>query len=172
VALERTIWGKAMRRWAMHSWLCLLGLMLSGVAGASVPLLPQPRQISVFDGLPSNRVNAIAEDRRGYLWIATRDGLARYDGVGFRVWRTGEGLRDDFVWSVHVDADDRVWIGTSKAGLAMLDGDRDRFTWHDRATRPEMASTSASAPRAKAASRRSRTKAGRATCRAASRKRR
>ncbi len=129
-----------MRRWAMHSRLCLLGLMLSGVAAASVPLLPQPRQISVFDGLPSNRVNAIAEDRRGYLWIATRDGLARYDGVGFRVWRTGEGLRDDFVWSVHVDAADRVWVGTSKAGLAMLDGDRDRFTWYDRASWPEMAS--------------------------------
>ncbi len=128
-----------MRRWAMHSWLWLF-CMLAGAAGASVPQLPQPRQVSVFDGLPSNRVNAIDEDRQGYLWIATRDGLARYDGVGFRIWRVGDGLHDNFVWSVHVDARDRVWIGTSTAGLAMLDADREQFTWYDRATQPEMAS--------------------------------
>lgn len=128
-----------MRGWWTCLLLCLLWLP-AGVAAASMPQLPQPRQISVFDGLPSNRVNALAEDRRGYLWIATRDGLARYDGVGFRIWRVGEGLRDNFVWSVHVDAADRVWIGTSTSGLAMLDVDREHFTWYDRATRPEMAS--------------------------------
>ena len=127
-------------RWARWIWLCLLLAGLGGVASAAGPELPQPRQISVFDGLPSNRVNAIAEDRQGYLWVATRDGLARYDGVGFRVWQVGEGLRDNFVWTVHVDAADRVWIGTSSAGLARLDPDRERFTWYDRATRPEMAS--------------------------------
>lgn len=128
-----------MRRWAMCFWLCLL--WMPACPGFAVgPQLPQPRQVSVFDGLPSNRVNAIAEDRQGYLWIATRDGLARYDGVGFRVWRVGEGLRDNFIWSVHVDGRDRVWIGTSSAGLARLDADRESFTWYDRATRPEMAS--------------------------------
>ncbi len=128
-----------MRRWARCFWLCLLA-GLAGVASPAGPELPQPRQLSVFDGLPSNRVNAIAEDRQGYLWIGTRDGLARYDGVGFRVWQVGEGLRDNFVWTVHVDARDRVWVGTSTAGLARLDPDRERFTWYDRSTRPEMAS--------------------------------
>ena len=130
-----------MRRRAIHRWfgLCCL-LLLAGVAGATVPLLPQPRQISVFDGLPSNRVNGIAEDGQGYLWIATRDGLARYDGVGFRNWRVGEGLRDNFVWAVHVDARDRVWVGTYSAGVAVLDADRSGFRWYDRQTRPEMAS--------------------------------
>ena len=127
-----------MRRWAMGIWLCLL--WIPGVAPGAGTQLPQPRQISVIDGLPSNRVNALAEDRQGYLWIATRDGLARYDGVGFRVWRVGEGLRDNFVWSVHVDALDRVWIGTASAGLARLDPDRGDFSWYDRAGQPEMAS--------------------------------
>lgn len=103
-------------------------------ASAGLPETPRPRQFTVADGLPSNRINAIAQDRRGYLWIATSDGLARFDGVGFRVWRAEQGLRDNFVWSVHVDAQDRVWIGTRTAGLAMLDVDRRRFVWIDRGT--------------------------------------
>ncbi|HRP71868.1 MAG TPA: two-component regulator propeller domain-containing protein [Luteimonas sp.] len=107
-------------------------------AGAAEPLgapqLPMPRQLSVFEGLPSNRINALAEDRQGYLWIATRDGLARYDGVGYRVWHVGDGLRDNEIWTVFVDDQDRVWIGTRNAGLAMLDARRRTFTHYDRAS--------------------------------------
>ncbi|WP_394001163.1 ATP-binding protein [Luteimonas sp. WGS1318] len=100
--------------------------------------IPQPRQIGVLDGLPSSRVNAIAEDRQGYLWIATRDGLARYDGVGFRIWRIEDGLHDNYVWSVHVDARDRVWIGTRGGAVSMLDTDRGRFTHYTQASHPQM----------------------------------
>ncbi|WP_202844319.1 sensor histidine kinase [Luteimonas saliphila] len=111
-------------------------------AGAplAAPQLPMPRQLSVYDGLPSNRINALAEDRQGYLWIATRDGLARYDGVGFRVWRVGDGLRDNHVWTVFVDDRDRVWIGTQNAGLSMLDAQRRGFTHFDRSSHPQIAS--------------------------------
>ena len=99
---------------------------------AAPPQLPMPRQLSVYDGLPSNRINALAEDRRGYLWIATRDGLARYDGVGYRVWRVGDGLNDNHVWTVFVDDHDRVWIGTQNGGLAVLDAQRRGFVHYDR----------------------------------------
>ena len=71
-------------------------------ACAGLPETPRPRQFTVADGLPSNRINAIAQDRAGYLWIATSDGLARFDGVAFRVWRAEQGLRDNFVWSVEM----------------------------------------------------------------------
>src|SRR5687768_12277643 len=67
-----------------------LVLLLAGMATgahAGLPETPRPRQLSVADGLPSNRINGIAEDRSGYLWIATSDGLSRYDGVDFRTWR-------------------------------------------------------------------------------------
>ena len=112
--------------------LCCLAWMAPARAG--LPETPQPQQLTVADGLPSNHINGIAEDAFGYLWIATSDGLARYDGIGFKVWRVGEGLRDNFVWSVHVDARNRVWIGTSHAGLAMLDVDRGRLRWYDQAS--------------------------------------
>ena len=94
-------------------WL-LLAVATSWPAHAAIPETPRPRQITVADGLPSNRINGITEDQNGYLWIATSDGLARYDGIGFRIWRAEHGLRDNFVWAVHVDARNRVWIGTAK----------------------------------------------------------
>jgi signal transduction histidine kinase/streptogramin lyase len=118
----------------------LLGLYLAAClpVHAGLPETPQPQQLTVADGLPSNRINDIAEDAFGYLWIATSDGLARYDGIGFRVWRVGQGLRDNNVWAVHVDARNRVWIGTGNAGLAMLDVDRKTFRYYDRKSDPRI----------------------------------
>ncbi|WP_119719104.1 hybrid sensor histidine kinase/response regulator [Cognatilysobacter tabacisoli] len=118
----------------------LLGIALwSGPTGhghAGVPETPRLRQLTVADGLPSNRINGIAEDRSGYLWIATSDGLARYDGARYRIWRSEDGLGDSFVWSVHVDARDRVWVATASAGLVMLDASRTPALRFDRRRTP------------------------------------
>lgn len=121
-------------------WVCcsLWAGVVWAQEAAMTASIPQPRQIGVLDGLPSNRVNGIAEDRQGYLWIATRDGLARFDGVGFRTWRVEDGLLDNLVWSVHVDALDRVWLATSRGALSMLDAERTRFTHYTRDTHPQI----------------------------------
>ena len=120
--------------------LVVAAMLAGGHAHAGLPETPRPRQFTVADGLPSNRINDIAQDRAGYLWLATSDGLARFDGVSFRIWRVEQGLRDNFVWSLAIDAQDRVWIGTRSAGLAMLDARRERFTWYD-ATTPGVGAT-------------------------------
>ncbi len=127
-----TGWGAAIKRtaWVCAAWLCAFAWQLPA-ARAGLPETPRPRQLTVADGLPSNTINRVAEDRHGYLWVATSDGLARYDGVGYRVWRREQGLRDNFVWAVHVDAANRVWIGTSEAGLAMLSPDRKQFRYYN-----------------------------------------
>ncbi len=117
----------------------LLGLLaLTGAATAKVPATPQPRQLTVADGLPSNTVNDFAEDAHGYLWLASSDGLARFDGRNYRIWRIEDGLRDNFIWSVHVDARNRVWLGTENAGLVMLTADRRRFHFYDHRGYPQL----------------------------------
>ncbi|WP_460726552.1 ATP-binding protein [Lysobacter rhizosphaerae] len=120
-----------------------LVLFIAGMAAgahAGLPETPRLRQFTVADGLPSNRINGIAEDRAGYLWIATSDGLVRHDGVDFRTWRVEQGLHDNFVWSVNVDARNRVWFGTHQAGLGVLDAERRHFRYYSRGNTPAMAS--------------------------------
>ncbi|MEG0192570.1 MAG: two-component regulator propeller domain-containing protein [Stenotrophomonas sp.] len=119
----------------------LLVLLLCCLAPAAAqPVPPSPRQVTVFDGLPSNTVNRMAEDRYGYLWIATNDGLARYDGRNYRIWRSEDGLRDNRIWSVLVDARNELWIGTENAGLVRMSADRRQLRFYDRSSQPLMGS--------------------------------
>ena len=120
--------------------LCCALLWLAPQAAADVPATPQPRQLTVADGLPSSAINAFAEDHTGYLWLASRDGLARYDGRNFRIWRAEDGLRDNQLWSLHVDAANRLWVGTQNTGLVMLSADRRSFSFFDKQHYPQIGS--------------------------------
>lgn len=125
-------------------WRFIAGVMvIAGVLLADAraqPVPPTPRQLTVFDGLPSNTVNRMAEDRQGYLWIATNDGLARFDGRNYRIWRAEDGLRDNQIWTVMADARNQLWIGTENAGLLRMSADRQSIDFFDRTRQPLMAS--------------------------------
>jgi signal transduction histidine kinase/ligand-binding sensor domain-containing protein/ActR/RegA family two-component response regulator len=73
----------------------------------------------------------LAQDRDGFIWIGTADGLARYDGVGFRVYRHDAvgpaSLSGDDVTALFVDRDNRIWCGGEDAGLNLLDTGRREF---------------------------------------------
>ncbi len=112
-------------------WALLVVAMLATATAHAAGEIPRPRQLSVADGLPSNNVSDMAEDREGFLWLATSDGLARYDGTGFRIWRAEDGLADSFLWGVDIDSQGRVWMGTRFAGLLRYDPATGRF--HDTA---------------------------------------
>ncbi len=118
----------------------LLLILFALVPAQAQPVAPTPRQVTVFDGLPSNTVNRMAEDRYGYLWIATNDGLARYDGRNYRIWRSEDGLRDNRIWTVLVDAHNELWIGTENAGLVRMSADRRQLRFYDRSSQPLMGS--------------------------------
>src|SRR5690606_16915055 len=114
----------------MFRKVAIIGLLviatLAAPAWARLPETPRLRQLTVADGLPAHVIHALAGDRSGYLWIGTADGLARYAGVGFRVWREEDGLPANAVSGLYVDADDRLWVATT-AGLVLLDREHGRF---------------------------------------------
>ena len=94
-------------------------------------LNPYFRSLGLAEGLPSSEVAKIVEDREGFIWIGTHDGLVRYDGVGFRVYRHDDSdpgsISSDDVAIVFVDRDNRIWCGGESSGLNMLDVARSGF---------------------------------------------
>jgi ligand-binding sensor domain-containing protein/signal transduction histidine kinase len=71
------------------------------------------------DGLPQNTVRAIRQTRDGYLWLATEEGLARFDGVRFTVFDTASTpeLPVGFVNALFEDRAGTLWIGSNGGGL-------------------------------------------------------
>jgi signal transduction histidine kinase/ligand-binding sensor domain-containing protein len=115
--------------WMLAAALAASSPDVSGSAAAksvatTLPATPYFRTLSVTDGLPSNHVYKIVEDRQGFLWIGTHDGLARYDGVSVRVWQhdasDADSIGSNEVQAVYVDRDNRIWCGGDN-GISVLD---------------------------------------------------
>ena len=114
----------------MCGWLMCAAASLVHAAPA-LHATPLFRKFGVAEGLPSSSVHQIAQDRQGFLWIATVDGLARYDGVGFRVYRhdpnDAASIAGNDVTTIFIDRDDRIWCGLESHGLDVLDASRRTF---------------------------------------------
>jgi ligand-binding sensor domain-containing protein/signal transduction histidine kinase len=78
------------------------------------------------DGLPQNSVIAMVQSRDGYLWLGTRNGLARFDGVRFTVFDENNtpGLPSSPIVHLFEDREENLWIGTETGGAAMVKGGR------------------------------------------------
>ena len=114
-------------------------LATPAVATAPSTVLPTPqfRRYATSDGLPSSSVYAVVQDRDGAIWFGTKGGIARYDGVDFKVFRhlanDPGSLHDNGIASLLFDRDGRLWAGGLEAGLNRYDAASDKFThWeHD-----------------------------------------
>jgi signal transduction histidine kinase/ligand-binding sensor domain-containing protein len=86
---------------------------------------------SVESGLSQSTVRGICRDRQGFIWIATGDGLNRFDGYTFQQFHHQPGdsasLPDDDVWAVETDFAGTLWVGTT-GGLASYNPATRRFT--------------------------------------------
>src|SRR5215510_12488426 len=71
------------------------------------------------NGLPQNTASSVLQTRDGYLWIATYDGLVRYDGVRFTTFDKGNTpvLRSTQFFHLFEDREGTLWAGTSDGGV-------------------------------------------------------
>lgn len=94
------------------------------------PRQPTPEHLSVEDGLSNAFVWDILQDRQGFLWFATEDGLNRFDGYEFTIFRHhGSGtISHNTVWSLLEDQAGALWVGTYGGGLNKFDRASQTFT--------------------------------------------
>src|SRR5215475_13137064 len=89
------------------------------------------RTYSTSDGLSQATAKAIAQDRDGFIWVGTQDGLNRFDGYGFRTYRHDRNdpwsLTQNHVWALAADPDGSLWVGTQAGGPNRYDPALDRF---------------------------------------------
>ncbi len=102
---------------------------------------PRFERVSIQQGLSQSSANAIVQDSLGFLWVGTQDGLNRYDGYAFKVYRhdpqQAGSLSSSFVWALHLDRQENLWAGT-EGGLERFDRGRDVFVhYRRRSDRPE-----------------------------------
>ncbi len=99
----------------------LLIFILSAVSLSSRCQTYPYREYTIDDGLPQSETMAVFQDSRGYIWIPTRNGLARFDGQTFISYMRKDGLPSNIVTQVMEDRAGIVWVVTAK-GLARFNG--------------------------------------------------
>jgi len=102
---------RALRNFASGSF--ILAMLLGAL---SLDICPQTQSRfktwNTENGLPQNSVQAIAQTPEGYIWIATRDGLARFDGIRFKIFQKSNTpeLPTNRLWDLFADDYGRLWV--------------------------------------------------------------
>ncbi len=84
-------------------------------------------QLNSNNGLSSEEVRNIFQDKKGYMWFLTREGLNRYDGYELKIYKPGEESLDFNSASFECICEDslnRLWLGTSEKGVLIFDVDK------------------------------------------------
>lgn len=88
------------------------------------------------DGLPSNAIYKSILDNHGFLWVATDNGIAKFDGKNFKIYSTSQGLPDNEITDIFIDSSNRIWVTPFRRTAAYYNPVKDRFENED--TDPEL----------------------------------
>ncbi len=86
------------------------------------------KHLNADNGLSHNSVYCIHEDKYGYIWIGTRNGLNRYDGSNYKTYLNGDrNFKGNIINFIYEDSDGDLWIGTRDGGLNLYNWEDDVF---------------------------------------------
>ena len=120
----------------MKRLILLLTLFLQmAIVSAASQLQLSSRQISTRDGLSGNTINELLQDHEGYIWIATNNGLSRYDGysiVNYTTIDNGQGEAERIGRIVYDTSEQLLWLSTAIYTNACYDLQKKQFVnWSD-----------------------------------------
>lgn len=88
--------------------------------------------LTTDNGLSQSDINTIYQDKQGFMWFGTHDGLNRYDGYNFSVFKpeinNKKSISSNLIWKIVEDNQNRLWIGTTGGGLNCFDKKRESFS--------------------------------------------
>jgi ligand-binding sensor domain-containing protein/anti-sigma regulatory factor (Ser/Thr protein kinase) len=117
-----------MRIFLLHIFIACCLLFMGG------PAFSQSTQTifySTKDGLPSNSIYRAILDNHGFLWIATDNGIAKFDGKNFKTYTTAQGLPDNEITDIFIDSSHRIWVTPFRRTTAYYNPVKDRFENED-----------------------------------------
>ncbi len=107
----------------LRTFFCLIGLLISISLHGQVG--NRYERLSTASGLSQSSIYKIIQDKKGFLWFATADGLNRYDGHNFKIFRNDPSdpstLSGSDIFSIIEDDEGNLWVGTRSSGLNHLD---------------------------------------------------
>jgi ligand-binding sensor domain-containing protein/serine phosphatase RsbU (regulator of sigma subunit) len=87
--------------------------------------------LSLENGLSQSTVNTILQDNFGFIWAGTQDGLNRYDGYEFKIFRHSRrdtnSIKDNHVRSLFLDSEGLIWVGSDRSGISVFDYRKQNF---------------------------------------------
>ena len=130
-AMRRAPWTRSRYLLAyIFSWFLTVPVGITAVAQSPGDI--RFEHLSIESGLSSNNVQCIVQDEVGYLWFGTYDGLNRYNGYSFDIYKSHPAdstrLKDSNIYSMLIDRRGQLWIGTKYGGLSRFDASTGSFT--------------------------------------------
>jgi signal transduction histidine kinase/ligand-binding sensor domain-containing protein/DNA-binding response OmpR family regulator len=110
----------------------LFSILCLPVMVRSQPALIKFSHLSTNSGLSQSNVTCIIQDKLGFIWLGTQNGLNKYDGYQFIVYRNdpkdSSSLSNNYIKSITQDTEGNIWVGTWGGGINRFDAEKGNFT--------------------------------------------
>ncbi len=127
-----------------YSQIRLFTILFILIISLSTPVFGQydVRTVGRVEDLKSASITCIDQDRDGFVWIGTTNGLYRFDGYELKEYKSANVLGGKDVMALLIDSKDRMWVGLTDGGLSLYDRNSDSFQVFESSTEQENLLTS------------------------------